>query len=74
METPVSNDFWAGGSESYRKTLQEEEAQAIEPLKESLRVESDSKIKRSLKDQIKAIQAEFKQKRRSAGASLFMGT
>jgi len=70
----MSNGFWSGGANSYIKTLQEEERHAIQPLKDALRGETNPETKRSLKDQIKAIHTEFKNKRKSVDSSLFTGT
>ncbi len=67
-----STGLWAGGSRKYLKALREEEDEKIAPLRKALESETDPRIKRSLKDQIKAIKTEFKEKRKAAASGLFM--
>lgn len=63
--------FWEGGHAEYLKALRLEEEEKIKPLREALEIEADPERNRELKDQIRAIQTEYKEKREAADASLF---
>ena len=73
MKRSVHSSFWNGGADAYIKALKDEEEQAIQPIRDALRIETDPEIKRSLRDQIKGIRTEYKKKRKSADSSLFIG-
>ena len=70
--TTRSTGFWSEGHRKHVDALREEEEQKVAPLRQALESEPNAEIKDKLKDQIKAIQAEFEKKRKAADSSLFM--
>lgn len=64
-------EFWSGGRDALAKVLREEEEEKLAPLKRALASGDDPERGRMLKEQIKRIKAEFKNKRKVAGSSLF---
>ncbi len=67
-----STGFWSKGSRQYKKALREEEEERIAPLRQELKSETDPEAKKNLQNQIQAIQAEFKEKRKAADSGLFL--
>ncbi len=68
----ASQGFWSGGPEEYFKALCKEEQKRLQPLRDALAIEPDPETAKDLKKQIKAVKAEFKQKRKAADGGLFM--
>jgi hypothetical protein len=66
--------FWSGGRRQYLRALRDAEEEKIAPLQQALKSDTDPEIKRSLKDQIRRIRAEFQGKRKAADSSLFANT
>ncbi len=68
----ATQGFWNRGPEQYLKALRKEEQEQLQPLRDALGREPDPEVAKDLKDQIKAVEAEFKQKRKAADSGLFM--
>ena len=67
-----STGFWNKGSRQYRKALREEEEERLTPLRQELKSETDPETRKDLLNQIQAIRAEFKEKRKAADSGLFL--
>jgi len=63
--------FWAEGYSCFCDTLSEEERERLAPLKAELKQACEPEHKVRLKQEIAAIKAEFRQKRKAAGQSLY---
>ncbi len=68
----ATQGFWTGGPGEYFKALQKEEQKRLQPLRDALATDPDPEAAKDLKKQIKAVKAEFKQKRKAADGGLFM--
>ncbi len=64
-------DFWNKGRNQLLKALREEEREEVAPLRDRLQSEDDPDVRKSLKNQIKAVKDRFRQKRKAASSSLF---
>jgi vacuolar-type H+-ATPase subunit E/Vma4 len=71
MKMGLQSGFWSGGRGEYLKALRQEAKEKIEPLRQSLRSETDPHRKGQLKELITAIRTEFKNKKKAADSSLF---
>lgn len=64
--------FWASGYQKHLDALEEEEALRLTALKEELHDTSDPERIRRIREEIKAIRREFRQRRDAAEGSLFL--
>ena len=65
------NRFWKPGSSTFQNELAKQETDLIAPLKSELKETSDAQRKAQLKQEIAAIKAEFRTKRKNARYGLF---
>ncbi len=72
MMSSQSQGFWAGGHESYLKALRRQQREKLQALRDALASETDPQIKRSLEDQIQAVELEFENKRKAADRGLYL--
>jgi hypothetical protein len=63
--------FHAGGSAAYLRHLDGEEEKLLAELRTQLKLAADPLQKENLKKAIARIEAEFRQKRKNSGFSLF---
>jgi hypothetical protein len=67
----AGNGFWEPGLSNYCDELAKEQESRLAPLKMELKKTSDAARKARLKEEIAAIKAEYRQKRKNAGYGLF---
>ena len=63
--------FWEPGFSIFRSELAEEERERLAPLKDELKRTAGPARKGQLKQELAAIRAEFREKRKNARCSLF---
>jgi len=66
-----NNSFWAWGQSTHRSQLAKEEKQKLDALRAKLKAETQPERQAKIKEEIDAVNREYKGKRRSADYSLY---
>lgn len=63
--------FWTGGAEAYEKALREEYDSARKRLQARLDETNDPAERESVKEELKALKADFRKRRKGSGGCIF---